>query len=99
MIIEVAFGFQRSEASRKNMGDGFFGGRLPRRSGDSNQGLAPDSPHCGGERLQRYERVFNGQQPDSCRDNDATDLCARLPLRLPFPERRLHNRGRRGARL
>ena len=62
MIIEVAFGLEHAEARAKNMRDGFFGRRFPCGAGDADQRLAPDFAHRGGQRLQRNQRIVDGQQ-------------------------------------
>ena len=55
VIIEVAFGFQHSEAGRKHVRDGFFRGGLSRRSGHPDERLSPQPPNRTGQGLQRNQ--------------------------------------------
>ena len=70
MIVEVAFGFQHAKSRRKHMGDGFFGRRFSRRSGDPDQRLPPQAPNCARQRLQAHQRVIDCYQARLGRDSE-----------------------------
>ena len=62
MIIEISLGTMHAVPDRKQMGHRFFGGGLAHRASDGDSGLAPLFPDCRRQRLQRDERVVDGQQ-------------------------------------
>src|ERR1700676_1528470 len=62
MVVEIAFGLEHSGARGENVGNSFFGRSLSCRTRHARQRFTPELSHRGGQRLQGYKRVFNGQQ-------------------------------------
>ena len=62
MIVQIALRLQYPMPGSHHVGDGFLGGRLARRTGHTNQRLAPKSPDGCAQALQGYQRVVHCEQ-------------------------------------
>src|SRR3954466_1168675 len=62
VIVEVSFRLHDAKTPRENVRNGFFRGRLPRRTGDRDQRLAPAGTDRGSESLEGHECVVDDQQ-------------------------------------